>query len=171
MERLANKPFQVVHSRVGSSLTCKHQTRLERLASKPFQVVHSRVGSSLPRKHQTRMERLASEPFQVLRSQVVSSLTRKHQTKLERFVPDDHSSSLQTFVNDDRKKFYGIGPCRGRMTEETGRMENRDLGSYSQHFIFFATYESAQSVRVFVTGKTFQLCYRPVWLNGPIHNL
>jgi hypothetical protein len=31
----------------------------------------------------------------------------------------------------------------------------RDQGWYSQHFIFFVTYECAQEARVFVTGKTF----------------
>jgi hypothetical protein len=41
--------------------------------------------------------------------------------------------------------------------EETKVLLIRPWGLYSQHFIFFITYEQAQKVRVFVLGKPFQL--------------
>jgi hypothetical protein len=42
----------------------------------------------------------------------------------------------------------GAGLCRS--------VSLAGMGPYSQHFIFFVTYELSQSARVFVTSKPFQ---------------
>jgi hypothetical protein len=51
-------------------------------------------------------------------TQVGSGLTHKHKTRQEIITKDRYSSSLQTFVNYDRKKFHNIGPARTSTTTD-----------------------------------------------------
>jgi hypothetical protein len=63
-----------------------------------------------------------------------------HYTWLERLPGDKHASLLASFVSYKENYVLRIWPLR----------------RYSQHFVFFVTFEWTQEARVFVNGKPFQ---------------
>ncbi len=67
-----------------------------------------RKAPCLTSKHQIRLEGQGAYPRGKLKQ--APCLTGKHQTRLERPIKDKSSSSLGTFINYGRKKFYKIGP-------------------------------------------------------------
>ncbi len=43
---------------------------------------------------------------------------KKHQTRLQKIAGHKHSSLLQTFVNDWRKKYCNMGPRKGLLRQD-----------------------------------------------------
>jgi hypothetical protein len=59
-----------------------------------------------------------------------SGLAYKHLNRLEKLAREKHSSSLRTFINSGRKKFYNIGPWSAlREPSPPARPQGHDLGT------------------------------------------